>query len=176
MKSDLSKIITSIFAAYKKNDFKNDTKLNLLNQYLLLKNITDENLSFVKMLIDKKEVLTDLINSTIDNLLGDEILNKSIIETIQKSISPSEVKTDINKILKDLIDEYVKQNKDLLKPQYKEPVEDKSNKKTTENDHKSEDTNDEETKEDIIEDEDNVQKTEEIKTDDDKSNDKLKEK
>jgi hypothetical protein len=71
--NNLKLLISTIFESYKKNNYKNDNRIKLLSSFLLLRNISDKNNGFTKLIIEQKENVQKSIDKIINGILMTKI-------------------------------------------------------------------------------------------------------
>jgi hypothetical protein len=71
--NNLKLLINTIFESYKKNNYKNDNRIKLLSSFLLLRNISDKNIGFTKLIVEQKENVQSYINKIVKDILSTKI-------------------------------------------------------------------------------------------------------
>ena len=119
MKDNLKRLLSSIFVAFKRNQFKNDKNINLLSSYFLLKNIADSNGQFIKLFKSNREsamsAISDLINeiTSVDSL-GNLIFNnlrEEIVRLVSGSEQSQKIKDGVLEIFGNVVQDYARENK-----------------------------------------------------------------
>lgn len=125
--NNLKLLINTIFESYKKNNYKNDNRIKLLSSFLLLRNISDKNIGFTKLIVEQKENVQSYINKIVKDILSTKIESDDFdlsdinsqysINSIEKLTEQQEkdINDDIFNIYQDIIGEFSKEIQNTLK-------------------------------------------------------------
>lgn len=69
LKTSVEQLLATVFAAYKKNGFENNKKLDLYQSYKFLANLADKNKDFVKMLAENRDRLLEESDARLEELV-----------------------------------------------------------------------------------------------------------
>ena len=115
LRACVEQLLGAVFAAYKRNGFENNKKLDLYQSYKFLSNIADENKDFVKMLVENRDRLLEESDARLDELvkegsdIGKELFKKSsdrLLEVVKTR------KSDVCAILDELLRDYAAEHPD----------------------------------------------------------------
>ena len=115
LRTCVEQLLGAVFAAYKRNGFENNKKLDLYQSYKFLSNIADENKDFVKMLVENRDRLIEESDARLDELvkegsgIGKELFKKSgdrLAEVVKTR------KSDVCAILDELLRDYAAKHPD----------------------------------------------------------------
>ena len=125
--NNLKLLINSIFESYKKNNYKNDNRIKLLSSFLLLRNISDKNIGFTKLIVEQKENVQSYINKIVNDILQTKIESNDFdlsdinsqygsnsIENLTEQ-QEKDINDDIFNIYQDIVGEFSKEIQNTLK-------------------------------------------------------------